>query len=157
MHTKSYVLAGLFVLALLTLLLPLKWQNKLRNEVFLAQSVQIPAYSLEKIQAPKLVLTNEVTKQAMQTISPQAWVIQVGSFIDQQNAQKLVEELREQGFAGFMQTSLLENSEVSRVFIGPEVEQVQAEQLLTKLDDKLAKAAVITRYQPLSDEDTNRA
>ncbi|MCB1859010.1 MAG: SPOR domain-containing protein [Gammaproteobacteria bacterium] len=64
-----------------------------------------------------------------------SWVIQVGSFSDQENAERLVNLLREKEFSTSIQQETIKGNTLYRVLIGPEIDRKQADILLKKLDD----------------------
>ncbi len=78
------------------------------------------------------------------------WVVQVGSFSQSENAEKLVKELQTNKYAAFTDQVDVKGKILYRVLVGPEVDKKNAEQLLTKLN-KLLKpkklSGKIKRYQ----------
>ncbi len=66
---------------------------------------------------------------------PQGWVLQVGSFSNAGNAERLVTELRGRGFAGFMEEVDVRGKVLYRVLVGPEARREGADQLVTRLED----------------------
>ena len=64
------------------------------------------------------------------------WAVQLGSFGDQANANKLAAELRQQNFTAFLSKLSTGNGELHRVRIGPQKDRSSAE----KVAEQLAKA-----------------
>lgn len=64
---------------------------------------------------------------------PQAWVVQVGAFGEERNAEALRDRLRKAGFAAFVETVRGEGKRVYRVKVGPELERAKAEALQARL------------------------
>jgi len=66
-----------------------------------------------------------------------AWVIQVGSFSNQANAEGLVKKLQKKKFPAFLEQTDVKGKTLYRVRVGPEIDQKLAQQLLKKLDRTL--------------------
>lgn len=66
-----------------------------------------------------------------------AWVVQVGSFSKRENAEKLVQQIREMKYAAFMEQASVNQQTVFRVKVGPEIDHQLAEQMLSKLNKDL--------------------
>jgi DedD protein len=78
------------------------------------------------------------------------WVVQIGSFSQRSNAEKLVKELQAKKYAAFTDQVDLNGKILHRVLIGPEVDKKQAEQLQIKLNKLLEPKKLkgkIKRYQ----------
>jgi len=63
-----------------------------------------------------------------------AWMIQVGSFSQRDNAQKLVGKLRIKSFAADIEQVSVKGKMLYRVLIGPEVDRKKAEKLLARVN-----------------------
>ena len=74
-----------------------------------------------------------------------AWVIQVGSFSAQANADGLADKLKKAGFSAFVEQSSGKVGDVFRVRVGPEISKKQADIIKLKLqqEQKLASALVV--------------
>jgi len=64
------------------------------------------------------------------------WAVQLGSFGDQKNAERLAADLRKQGFAAFLRQLSTNSGELHRVRIGPQKDRESAEAMA----ERLAKA-----------------
>ena len=64
------------------------------------------------------------------------WAVQLGSFGNQQNAERLAADLRKQGFAAFLSQLSTDSGELHRVRIGPQKDRESAEAMA----ERLAKA-----------------
>ena len=64
------------------------------------------------------------------------WAVQLGSFGNQQNAERLAADLRKQGFAAFLSQLSTATGQLHRVRIGPQKDRESAEAIA----EKLAKA-----------------
>jgi len=87
-------------------------------------------------------------KQQIQTKSgSSAWVIQVGSFSNQQNANKLVQRLRKAGLDTLdPQPAKVNGKQLYRVKVGPELDKRNAEKLLPKVKKVAGLQGTVIRY-----------
>ncbi len=78
-----------------------------------------------------------------------AWVVQVGSFIEDQNAKELVARLRKQHYHAYTRRLNTPMGIVTRVYIGPEIRRDRADKLLLKMQEKYSIKGVVMPYQPV--------
>ncbi len=82
-------------------------------------------------------------KEPAPVVGLSAWVIQVGSFSQRSNADRLVKELQEKKYAAFTDQVDVKGKILHRVLVGPEVDKKRAEQMLENLNSYL-KAKKLT-------------
>ncbi|MFN3918764.1 MAG: SPOR domain-containing protein [Methylohalobius sp.] len=117
-------LVGAAVLMLLAVIfLPVLFEKGLQDEV----NFDLPTEPFVPLQEPL----------------PSAWVIDLGSFTDQQSAKILQGRLREAGFAAFVDKA---DSDQYRVKVGPMPDKSQAEADAAAVKRRLNLDAVITPY-----------
>ena len=75
-----------------------------------------------------------------------AWVVQLGSFGEQNNASKLVKELQNGGFNAFIEQVKSDGKVSHRVRIGPEMTQKKADQIRQRVSKKYSRDGVVMRY-----------
>jgi DedD protein len=81
----------------------------------------------------------------VQAISPTGmWAVQLGSFSNQANADRLAADLRKQGFAAFLSQLQTESGSLHRVRIGPQKNREGAEATAAKLNSAGHKGQVVT-------------
>jgi DedD protein len=81
----------------------------------------------------------------VQAISPTGmWAVQLGSFSNQANADRLAADLRKQGFAAFLSQLQTESGSLHRVRIGPQKDRGGAEAMAAKLNSAGHKGQVVT-------------
>ena len=81
----------------------------------------------------------------VQAISPTGmWAVQLGSFSNQANADRLAADLRKQGFAAFLSQLQTESGSLHRVRIGPQKDREGAEAMAAKLNSAGHKGQVVT-------------
>ncbi|MES9956509.1 MAG: SPOR domain-containing protein [Sedimenticola sp.] len=81
--------------------------------------------------------TETPVQKPRQRVGLSAWVLQVGSFSNRENADKLVKELKQKQFAAFVEQVEIKGKKLHRVRVGPEVDRARAEQMLTRLNKVL--------------------
>ncbi|WP_455211655.1 SPOR domain-containing protein [Kaarinaea lacus] len=74
------------------------------------------------------------------------WVVQVGSFSQESNAEKLRDKLRKMGLASFVVTGMSNNKKVYRVRVGPEIERAEAERIQAKIKEKTKLNGLVMKY-----------
>jgi DedD protein len=71
------------------------------------------------------------------------WAVQLGSFGDQQNAERLAADLRKQGFAAFLSQLSTDSGQLHRVRIGPQKDRESAEAMAARLAKAGHKGQVV--------------
>jgi DedD protein len=77
-----------------------------------------------------------------------AWVVQLGSFSDKVNANKLVSKLQAQGFKAYTKTTQTDKGPLIRVLVGPELKRTDAETTANKLRQQLSLHSIIVPMEP---------
>tara|TARA_R110002074_G_scaffold170006_1_gene332208 strand:+ start:43016 stop:43531 length:516 start_codon:yes stop_codon:yes gene_type:complete len=74
-----------------------------------------------------------------------AWVVQVGSFSEQKNADNLANKLKIAGYVAFVEQTEGKIGEIYRVRVGPELSKEKADAVATQLqtEEKLPNAIVV--------------
>ena len=90
---------------------------------------------------------NEVREAEIQAnVGLSVWVVQLGSFSNEENAQSLNKKLRKAGYPAFVEP-LNKNGQTSyRVRVGPEIKRSEAELLLKKLKDNMDMEGILVSY-----------
>ena len=83
---------------------------------------------------------------AREDIGVTAWVVQLGSFSNETNANNLNDELHKAGFASFVEPLKQEGNVVYRVRVGPELLRSNAKKLKERLHEKLKLDGIILAY-----------
>ena len=71
------------------------------------------------------------------------WAVQLGSFSNKENAEKLAANLRKQGYAAFLSQLTTENGQLHRVRIGPQKDRESAEEMANRLAKVGQKGQVV--------------
>jgi DedD protein len=89
-------------------------------------------------------INSRILQSAIST--PQAWVVQLASFANQANASKLVAQLRQKGFQAYTRTSHFNRHSITRVFVGPEINQNKIQQVKQNLNKQFHLSGVVRKY-----------
>jgi len=79
---------------------------------------------------------------------PKAWVIQVASFKTEARAKVLRDKLIAQGYKAYIRSLKTSKGPVSRVLVGPKIDQREAQKVKTQLDRALKVDTLIKRFEP---------
>ena len=112
-----------------------------RHEQNVATTTAPPQKSAPTRQEPKSQPVRSPQQQESATATPLRsagsatgmWAVQLGSFSNLQNAEKLAADLRTQGFAAFLSKLSTSSGELHRVRIGPQKDRVAAEAMAARL------------------------
>jgi DedD protein len=77
-----------------------------------------------------------------------AWVVQIGSFSSQANADRLVKKLRDAGYPAFVEPVKQGGEQVYRVRVGPELQRSDAQALRDKLMKELKMKGLMVYHYP---------
>jgi DedD protein len=80
-----------------------------------------------------------------ESASASGWAVQLGSFSNADNAERLARELRARGYKAFVSPYESGGQKRSRVRIGPEQDRARAEQLAQRLRREGRQAAVVAQ------------
>lgn len=107
-----------------------------------AVTVPGPAKAARVEERPLTDPTPEPTKPAAQS-DQVAWVVQVGSFAQSDNALALRDKLRAKGFTAFVEKLGTDSGTVYRVRIGPELKRESAEEQLQRLQREMKMKGIV--------------
>lgn len=99
-----------------------------------------PQAATEKEATPA---TSEPAKPAATDSATGMWAVQLGSFSDQANAERLSAELRKEGYAAFLSRVQASSEVLHRVRVGPQQDRNSAEQVAARLGSDGHKGQVV--------------
>jgi DedD protein len=108
-----------------------------------------PAKVAEKPKAdtPSVAKSAPTTSSGGTAAAPQSstgmWAVQLGSFSDQANAERLAAGLRKEGYAAFLSQLKTDSGKLHRVRVGPQKDRAAAEAIARKLAKKGHKGQVV--------------
>ena len=79
-------------------------------------------------------------------VGVKAWIVQLGSFSSESNAQKLNENLRKQGFTAFVEPLQQKSRIIYRVRVGPELLRSDAEDIRDKIRKSMQMDGIVIPY-----------
>ena len=77
-----------------------------------------------------------------------AWIIQVGAFSSQPNADGLRDKLKANGYPAFVKPVKVAAGSLFKVYVGPEIRRQRADQQKLELEQKFQLKALILKYIP---------
>ena len=78
-----------------------------------------------------------------------AWVVQVASFSNQDNAVRMVERLQKGGYKAYRRKVKSQNKDVYRVFVGPYIEKESAQKSLKKISQLSESDVIMKPFDPI--------
>jgi DedD protein len=91
----------------------------IQQEVESLPQQQITVISAAPVKTSTMPSTNAQTRSEPKL--PAAWVIQLGTFSKEQNAQNLLSKVRHQGYDAYSQTVMSNGKKMTKVFVGPNI------------------------------------
>ncbi len=77
--------------------------------------------------------------------TPEAWVVQMGSFSDKTNADMLVKKIQAAGFPSYLTHSTTSQGPLFRVFVGPEILKSTADDVKGRLAQSLNLTGIVVK------------
>jgi len=112
-----------------------------------AEALRVSGQIAEEIGgvSPRIVdLQPDQTDSAQNSTNPLArWVVQVGSFADASNAERLVSQLKADGMSAYRETVTSSSTSIFRVRVGPYLEREEAMRTRQILSEKLSIDGVV--------------
>ena len=81
-----------------------------------------------------------------ETVGVTAWVVQLGSFSNTENAEALNKKLRQTGYAAFVEPLQQGGAKVFRVRVGPELRRTSAQSVRDRLQTNLGLNGIVVPY-----------
>ncbi len=75
-----------------------------------------------------------------------AWAVQLGSFSNSANALALRDRLRAKGYPAFVQGARIEDRDITRVYVGPELLRAKAAESRKRLEQETELRGLVVRY-----------
>ena len=110
----------------------------IKNVEYGTVTEQIPETVTEQIPETVALRENEVGQMN--------WIVQIGSFSNKENAEKLNLKAKSAGFRSFINPIMQNNRIMHQVCLGPEYDEVDANKLLEKIKNKMELDGIIKKY-----------
>lgn len=121
-----------------------KKSNQNASTVILDKAPEKQSVKTEQDRTPSSDISLKQTDTVKKGLT--AWVVQLGSFSSQENANTLTEKLRKAGYPAFVEPLKSGSQTVYRVRVGPELLRSDAQALQDKLDKEFQQKGLILRY-----------
>lgn len=122
-------------------------QSELNN---IADHVQVRNDNVDSNNVlPEITSTQKKQLQTATSLN-EAWVVQLGSFANKNNAVQLVKKLRTKGFTTFAYPARHNHIINYRVYVGPMIEKSQAQTLHDKLKKEMKIDSFVVKFDPTS-------
>lgn len=102
-----------------------------------------------QVEETNTIITEDTKKASTPRVAEvgiTAWVVQLGSFGKEENADNLNKRLREMGFTAFVEPLNQPNGTIYRVRVGPELLRSDAVELQKVLNEKIQTQGIIVKY-----------
>ena len=109
------------------------------------RAITQPQQAQSDHQSPVAKINTRILQAAVTT--PQAWVVQLGSFSQRANVQRLVKQLRHHGFDAYTRTQAHGTQSITQVFVGPEISRDTINKINKKLLSQFHLQGVVRKYQ----------
>ena len=106
------------------------------------------AKSVERI--VKTTQSSKKTKLPEKSVPKEAWVVQLGSYSNKKNVDRLVDKLEGAGYTVFTRPIKTKTKTLTKVFVGPEISKSKLERELTKLAKISEVQGKIAKFVPTS-------
>ena len=90
--------------------------------------------------------TGQIENNSEQYRGLTAWVVQLGSFSSQKNAEGLIQSLQDRGYAAYIEEITGDGSVIFRVRVGPELKKADAETTLRNLAEEFKLEGILLSY-----------
>lgn len=166
-HVKHRIIGVVVLATLVALLIPLCFTGNKKN-VRKEMLINIPGSpsrpiinktaDLRKIYAEKQnqnvatlniqsINQSSVKQQNITTMKNDYWIIQLASFTDHANADKLMKELIYKGFVAHVETEKTDKKYMYHVFVGPKMSREKAESLLKRIQKTFSLKGLVAKYK----------
>ncbi len=167
-HVKHRIIGVVVLVILVALLVPLFFTGSKKDVGKKELSANIPnppsppvirkAANWQKLYAQKQkqrvvtpytppVIHKAIEQRKLVTKKNEYWIVQLASFTDNANADKLMKKLIYKGFVAHVETEKTDQGHVYHVFIGPKMNREKAQSLLERLQKTFNLKGLITRYK----------
>lgn len=160
------IVLGLLGLIVLPLIIDFADPEKIDRTTKIPPAPSIQPVALDKAQRPSSVDKNTLitplfdikkSQPATEDVGPlglnsnnlpNAWILQVGSFIDAHKSTKLQKKLVSAGYKAFVKKVKIAGEYHHRVYIGPKLDRGRALGLQANVDAKFDTDSIVLSYEP---------
>ena len=106
-------------------------------------------YSVSVEQIPEAavnVISSKSDAPRTDEVGQMNWIVQIGSFSNKENAEKLNLRAKNAGFRSFINPITQNNKIMHQVCLGPEYDEVDANKLHNEIKDKMKLNGIVKKY-----------
>jgi len=103
---------------------------------------------LEKPSKPFSTALKSTSKKPVHSLpsGAEAWAVQLGSFAEKHNAEKLIKKLQAQGFAAYINSiKTAKGTNITKVMVGPSLHRSEAEQVKVRIQKELNLQGIVVK------------
>lgn len=120
------------------------------NETIETLPIQKPVKKPHSVKTSKAKKSKEIIHEVA-SLNKAAWVIQMGSFKNKDNARSLTDKLRAAGYNAFTkEIKSVKGNLRTRVYVGPEFKEAEATKISHKIQRDLNLPNIVLPYKPLA-------
>lgn len=126
------------------------------DKVFDPEQMQLGQHNMAQKTAEQKTASNAVTKKSAGhaaegadyelTGQAIAWVVQVGTFRQKENAQRLRNKLAQKKYTSYVEELVVKKIPIYRVMVGPELLRSNAQKLRVRLDEDTQLKTMVVRF-----------
>ncbi len=148
-HLKQRIVGAVVLIAIIVIFVPMLTNHRTLNTATIANLPAQPDIKTVALKSPADFKPAVINASQVQPVT-KAWVVQLGTFSQQNRAQRLVERLQAQGYTSYTYDVVNNKKNYTRVYVGPEIQYAQAAQLQKQLASKYKLNGRIVPFNPLS-------
>jgi DedD protein len=149
-NLKQRIIGAIVLIALAVIFLPIFLQESKGPKVKVWQIPSKPGSPQvqQNVKIPAVELAPASQQQTLQS----AWSLQLGTFSNQSNAQRLLNRLRNKGYSAY-QIKLNSNNKIYfKVYVGPEIKKAKLEQQATQINSSLGLKGSIVIFRAIPEQ-----
>lgn len=146
-RTKHIILSAILLIAVAIIFLPSFQKNKFGNKSqTLINPPPFPDQSLSMTSFQGAVSHFHEDKTI--DLKKPIWVVHIGTFKDKNNARRLVNQLRQNGYSAFIQNNTSVLGVQIRVYVGHELKRASALALAKEIENQVHVHGAVVSFKP---------
>jgi DedD protein len=146
-NNKHRIIGAIVLLALAVIFLPMLFQHSPGPKIRVSDIPAAPA--VLEVTKPDNLPAPVLAAPETQKNSPAAWTLQLGSFANKTAATDLVKRLRARGYPTYTQEFKMNNTIVTRVYVGPEFDQQKLKNNAAKIEELLKLKGTVIQFKSI--------
>lgn len=149
---KERLFGAFIVISLFVIFLPMILKEPAVESILEREPIPEPVLDVEDhwMKPPEPLSQWQQSIEEQKTKAPSVWAVQLATFADRENAQKLADKLKAKGYQAFLESVPGQSSQLTWVLVGQEQEKNQALELQATLNAKFKLKGLVVPYEPKS-------